>query len=200
MKKLLLFVLTAALLILPIQGLAAAREEEPAARPEAPAETSAAESLSPALHAVLLAMLSQDTAVFDGSDPALVWESLYNMLSLYGQLDDRSDGDAEELFLPAETVSDYASALTERPDALGPLPDALRDRMTWDAGRDGYRLVCGNDSLAALRLDRAGANGGWELDGALTYLVDGTDLVRFHAVLQPQDNLFGCVLHSLELL
>ena len=48
------------------------------------------ESMSPALHALVLAMLNHDVKHFDLENSSLTWEGLYNMLSLYGQMDTRS--------------------------------------------------------------------------------------------------------------
>ena len=58
-------------------------------------------------------------------------------------------------------------------------------------------VACGSDALCELKLD---ADEGGTTTGALVYLVDGTDLVFFHASLVPQDNMFGCSLTALELL
>ena len=54
-----------------------------------PAETGAVESMTPALHAGLLTLLhlGNDALTSDAGR----WETVYNMLSLYGQLDERAD-------------------------------------------------------------------------------------------------------------
>ena len=212
MKKMLLTVMIAALLVLPLGGVALA--QTPEAVPEAPAEagevfvpggvpaqTNALQSMSPALHGVVLAMLNQGQTSFDPAHSVAGWEALYNMLALYGQMDDRADCSGEEMSLPSEIVMDFSAALT----AVSPTPDALpeevADRMVYDAESDCYRLVCGDDGLAQIRLDSAlDLDGQVEVTGALVYLVDNTDLAQFRAVLVEEDNLFGFSLVALDIL
>lgn len=212
MKKLLLTTMIAALLALPMGSVALATAQETAA-PETeliqeadfvpggvPAETDALESMTPAIHAVLLAMLNEDQTTFDAGS-SLSWEILYNMLSLYGQLDDRAEYRGEDLVIPVETVMDFAAALFPDFEALGPLSEDLADRMVYDSEIDSYLVTCGSDSLAEIRLTSAERTGsGLELTGALVYLVDSSDLAPFHATLQPRDNMFGYTIAALELL
>lgn len=203
MKKLLMTLLLASALILPLGSVALAENAE-TSQPQGfefvpgtvPAQTSSWESMTPAIHAALLAMLNQDVQSFSPADNALAWESLYNMLSLYGQMDDRAEYRDDLLVLPSETVSDFAAALLGSFPA-DPIPDDLADRLTYDADSDCYLVACGSDALCELKLD---ADEGGTTTGALVYLVDGTDLVFFHASLVPQDNMFGCSLTALELL
>lgn len=207
MKKTLLALTLAAVLIFPL-GIVALASHEQASVPDGdtgisgstPAETWAAESMAPALHGAVLAMISQDRDRFDSGDSALAWECLYNMLSLYGQLDSRAEAEDGILSFPAETVWDYAAALGLDLQALPALPRQLAGRLAYDARQDCYQAVCGNDDLAQLQVREARAGRGQvTLEGALTYLVDGTDLVHFQAVLDTQDTMFGYVLTSLEL-
>lgn len=217
MKKLLLTTMIAALLVVPFQGVALAGQTEtsvpyaPTAAavqelPEevhvhgsVPAETGVLESMTPALHAMVLAGLNREGSSFDYSDEGLCWEALYNMLSLYGQMDERAEYDGEELVLPAEIATDFAAAFF--PGALDELPQELADRMTYDAGSDSYHLVCGSDSLAQIQLNEPQEEGdALVLTGCLVYLVEGTDLAQFRATLVPRDNLFGFAITELELL
>ena len=211
MKKCFLTMMIAALLILPLESVAVAKtpsatSPETSAQGEAyvpgdvPAQIGAAESMTPALHAMVMAMVSHGITAYDPADPQVGWETLYNMLSLYGQLDERSEYVGEDLLLPRETVQDYAAALPMSV-ALGDLPDDLSDRMIYDASSDSYRVVCGNDSLAEIQLNQTvQTNGTLRLDGRLVYVVDGSSLAQFQAVLQPTDRMFGYVITSMELL
>ena len=74
-----------------------------------PAETGAVESMTPALHAGLLTLLHLGDDALTGD--AGRWETVYNMLSLYGQLDERADSGDGLLTVPAETVLDFSAAL-----------------------------------------------------------------------------------------
>lgn len=212
MKKILLTAMISALLILPLEGVALAEDTAPV--PEAsqsqeldyvpggvPAQTDVAGSMSPAIHAMLLAMANHGLTAYDSGDALLGWETLYNMLSLYGQMDERSEYLGEDLVLPVETAMDFASALPAAPESLGSLPGELSDRMTYVPEIDSYRLACGNDNLAEIRVDAIGRQGDHlELSGALSYVVDGTDLAQFRAVLAPRDNMFGYAIVQMELL
>lgn len=213
MKKLLLTAMLAALLALSLAGVAqaqtpeadlpqgAAAEEMEFIHGDVPAETDALDSMTPAIHGAVLAMLHHEQTEFLSSDPVTGWEALYNMLSLYGQMDDRADHTDEELFLPVETVMDFSTALAPGFDALGALPVDLSDRMVYDAASDGYRLICGSDSLAQVNVETSRASAkGLVLTGSLVYLVDGSGLAHFQAVLVPADNLFGYTIAALELL
>lgn len=212
MKKALLYLMTAVMILIPLQNVALAeygqpeapvlQAEEPAYKPgDAPAQTGISDCASPLLHAVLLAMLNQDASVFDAGEPALAWESLYNLLSLYGQLDDRSQYEGDFLALPAETVRDYAASLIPDLSALGALPEALTDRLTFRPEDGSYLVVCGIDGLSQLELsDPVWKDGLICLTGSLTFPEDGTVLARFQAGLEPSDNMLGFTLESMELL
>lgn len=217
MKKTLLTALAAVMLVVSAQGVILARAQEavPAQNAqtqamqteegslpgEVPAQSSAVDSMTPALHAVVLAMLNHEQAVFDSGDPVLGWEALYNMLSLYGQLDERSDYVGEDLVLPVETVMDFSAALVPSFSQLGGLPEDLSDRLAYDEEIDSYLVTCGSDSLAQIQVTQLeNQNGTLNVTGALVYLVDGSDLAQFRAVLAPRDNMFGYTIAEMELL
>ena len=217
MKKTLLTALAAVMLVVSAQGVILARAQEavPAQNAqtqamqteegslpgEVPAQSSAVDSMTPALHAVVLAMLNHEQAVFDSGDPVLGWEALYNMLSLYGQLDERSDYVGEDLVLPVETVMDFSAALVPSFSQLGGLPEDLSDRLAYDEEIDSYLVTCGSDSLAQIQVTQLeNEDGTLNVTGALVYLVDGSDLAQFRAVLAPRDNMFGYTIAGMELL
>ncbi len=207
-KKLLVSALAVSMLILPVNSVSpASAEEAPAASQvyeylpgRTPAQTSAAESMSPALHGLVLALMNQEAGSFTPTDRELVWEGLYNMLSLYGQLDWRGEAAEDTLLLPAETVNDYAAALNTSLEELGALPASLEDRLTFEPGKNAFRAVCGEDGLSQIQVDSQEKTAeGLLLTGALVYLPDGSDLVRFQALLQPRDNMLGCAIVELTI-
>lgn len=213
MKKFLLTAMIAALLVVPMGGAALADSSE-ATPSEAvvsedqvyvpgnvPAESDMLQSMAPAVHGAVLAMLHHNLIVFDRSNSELGWETLYNMLSLYGQMDERSEYIGEDLVLPVESAMDFSSALFASFDSLGQIPADLSDRMVYSREIDSYRLVCGSDSLAQIQLESSKPDGNnVDLTGSLVYLVDGSDLARFQATLQSADNLFGYTIVELKLL
>lgn len=208
MKKILLTTLTVCLLVLPFAGPALALPEEAAAPVpvqeflpgRVPARTDAAEAMSPALHAVVLAMINQDAGRFDPNDSALAWESLYNLLSLYGQLDSRAAEDDGVLLLPEETAWDYAAALGLNPDGMGSLPSGILDRLSYDNVSHCYGVTPGEDGLSQIEVRSTQSTAaGLRITGALVFLPDGRDLVHFQATLQPQDSLFGWSLGGMTL-
>lgn len=208
MKKLLMTAMIVLLLLMPLGNTALAGHEEAAAPlpvqdflpGDAPAETDGAEAMLPAVHGLVLAALNHDADRFDPGDGELAWEGLYNMLSLYGQLDSRCESNQDELALPEETVWDYAAALNLTEKDLGPLPAGIRDRMNYDNVSHQYILVCGEAGLAQLQMEELQpTGGGLLLTGALIDAADGTTETRFQAVLQPRDNLFGFAISSLTL-
>ena len=207
LKRLMLTAMITSILLLPIGNTALAGQEEAPVQSmeflpgDMPAGMSPAESMAPALHGVILAMMNHDAASFDTGSAELTWECLYNMLSLYGQLDSRCDEKNGELFLPEETVQDYAAALDADLEALGDLPAGLRDRMNYDNVSCCYLLVCGEDDQVQVRTDSLRTEGtALLLSGALVDEVEGETLVRFQAVLQPRDNMFGYAVSALSIL
>ena len=220
MKKLLLTTMIAAILLVPFHGVAMAQNQEanvsqppvsqsePSAPQddgfvpgEVPAQTDAAQSMTPAIHAMIMAMVHYGLDSFDFSDTQLGWETLYNMLSLYGQMDERSDYLGEQLILPVETAMDFSSAIFSSFTQLGSLPAQLSDRMVYDPEIDSYLITCGNDSLAEIRLtsSRQTGDGALVLEGELVYVVDNSSLAGFQATLLPRDNMFGYTISALEL-
>lgn len=207
MKKISMALLISLVLLLPAGGTALAGHAEAPAPGEVreflpgsvPAETGPAESMSPALHALVLACLDQEAARFDLDDRDLAWEGLYIMLSLYGQMDSRSVTEEGELFLPEETVQDYAAALDLDLEVLGELPAAIRDRLDYDSASRCFVVVCGSDDLARIQVDSAPApGGGLSLAGALVYEAEDRILARFQAELQPRDNMFGYAITAMD--
>lgn len=206
MKRKLTALLLASILLLSLTGVAVAGYLESSQWGDAstdsvsgsvPAESDLSQSVSPALHAVVLSMLNHQGEA--DASPAS-WESLYNMLSMYGQLDERSEYEGDQLVLPAETVADYAAALVPNLAQLGQLPEELSDRLVFDESQDCYLVTCGEDSLSQIELTSAQpVDGGLCLTGSLVYQVDGTALAQFQAVLTPTDNMFGFQVSSLEL-
>ena len=210
MKKTLLSAVVAASLILTLGGAALADGPETSAPavPETecytpgdvPAAVPAQDAMAPAIHAALLAMLNNGDAAFAADSSMTAWEALYNMLSIYGQLDARSEYRDGQLVLPTETVLDYAAALFPSAPDLTQLPASLADRMVYDADSDSYLLACGDDGLSEIQVRTSSETGGQlTLSGGLVYLVDGSELASFTAVLAPRDSLCGYQLVSLTM-
>ena len=209
MKKIVTAALAAALLLIPFSAAATPDQVEIPLPPQvvdyvpgtAPAEVTVAEAMTPAVHASMLALMNHQADRFDSSDRELVWETLYNMLSMYGQLDERAEYQGDYLLIPDETVADYAAALLPEPALLGAMPQFLSDRMSHDAATGSYLVVCGNDDLSTLNIQSAPlTNGQLLLSGTLVSEADGCETAAFQAVVQRADNLLGCELISMDLL
>ena len=208
MKKLLLTALLAAALLLPLGTVALADDETAAPNQDAvylyvpgnaPAQTDVS-SMVPALHGVLLAMDNQGVTSFDADSESLSWEMLYNLLSMYGQMDDRAWFEDDVLILPGETVTDYSAAILPAPLSPDALPDELSDRVSYDAEWDEYRLYCGSDDLSQVVIDEAAECGdSVSLSGRLVYLAEEETLLSFTAELSLQDNMFGYTLTALNI-
>ena len=118
---------------------------------------------------------------------------------LYGQMDSRSVTEEGELFLPEETVQDYAAALDLDLEELGEPPAAIRDRLDYDSASRCFVVVCGSDDLARIQVDSAPApGGGLSLAGTLVYEAEDRILARFQAELQPRDNMFGYAITAMD--
>ena len=96
---------------------------------------------------------------------------------------------------------DFSAALVPSFSQLGGLPEDLSDRLAYDEEIDSYLVTCGSDSLAQIQVTQLeNQNGTLNVTGALVYLVDGSDLAQFRAVLAPRDNMFGYTIAEMELL
>ena len=85
-------------------------------------------------------------------------------------------------------------------EALGELPAGLWDRMNYDNVSRCYLLVCGADDQVHIQINSLRAQGAaLLLSGALVDEVEGDTLVRFQAVLQPRDNMFGYAVSALSI-
>ena len=115
MKKLVLSLSLFALLATSLGGAAfaqARQEASPVLSPEeihgsAPAQPDASESMYPAVHALVMAM-TENHLDYDPEDPEFLWTSLYYMLSLYGQRDERAEVTDDSLLLPGEVIRLYS--------------------------------------------------------------------------------------------
>ena len=102
-KKAALTLMILSIFILPAGGAGERSVQSPGFVPgSVPAGSGMAESMAPALHGMVLAMLNREASAFDPADRELAWESLYNMLSLYGQMDSRAQPEEGTLTLPGE--------------------------------------------------------------------------------------------------
>lgn len=206
LKKFLTAALITSMLILPVSSVTPSVYGEASAAGQSylpgdvPAETDAEESMTPALHALVLAMLNHNADTFDFADDTLAWEGLYNMLSLYGQMDTRSIPEDGMLLMPEETVRDYAAALAVDPELLDSPPSAIWDRLNYDNVSRSYVVVCGADNLAQIQVENLAVSGdSYVLTGALVYEAENEVLVRFQATLQSQDNMFGYAVSALAI-
>ena len=133
MKKWMIALMMAALLIVPMGGIAYAVGEGAPAAPAAgefipgdvPAQSGTMDAMVAPVNALVMCMVEQGLA-YNDQDDVFLWNSLYYMLSLCGQMDERAELTDDMLILPAETVADYAGALFSNFDGLPALPRARR--------------------------------------------------------------------------
>ena len=116
MKKLILSLTLISLLTVSLGGVASAQSD-------------AAQSMYPAIHALVMAM-TENHLDYDPEDPEFLWTSLYYMLSLYGQMDERAELTDDTLILPGEVVQDYASALYPDVSTLREIPSPISERIS----------------------------------------------------------------------
>ena len=209
MKKLLLTALLAFSLLLPLGTTALADDATTLPEPEtvptyisgtAPAQTDVS-SMIPALHGVLLAMDNHGSSSFTTDEALLSWEMLYNLLSMYGQMDSRAWFEEDVLVLPGEAVLDYSAAILPAPLSPADLPEELSDRMVCDPEFDECRLYCGSDDLSQVVVDECVEHSaGVSLSGRLVYLAEEETLLSFTAELALQDNMFGYALTELTVM
>ena len=167
MKKWMIALMMAALLIVPMGGIAYAVGEGAPAAPAAgefipgdvPAQSGTMDAMVAPVNALVMCMVEQGLA-YNDQDDVFLWNSLYYMLSLCGQMDERAELTDDMLILPAETVADYAGALFSNFDGLPALPREMNGRVSYDWQNDTFRLARGDAGLTETRLGEITELGG----------------------------------------
>ena len=206
MKKLILSLTLVSLLTASLGGVAFAQSQQElpsnlssseTVQGSAPAQTNVSEAMYPAIHALVLAM-TENHLEYNPADPEFLWTSLYYMLSLYGQMDERAEFTDDTLLLPSEVIQDYAAALYPDVSSLPKIPAAISTRIS-QAGNDIYRLARGDEGLSQVTIEvpiRL-SNGTFVLNGALMSLEDNSVLREFQVTLLPRDCMFGFTITDL---
>lgn len=165
-----------------------------------PAESYDMEGMIPPINAMVLCMLEQGLD-YDENDDMFLWNSVYYMISLYGQMDSRAQLTDGELILPAETVEDYAASLFTNYEVLPQLPEELSDRVIYCAEEDTYYLARGDAGLSEIRIQEIerlpGAKS--QVSGVLAALEDESAICTFTAVLMANESMFGYSISDLAI-
>ena len=166
-----------------------------------PAESAPMEGMIPPINALVLSMLEQDL-VYDEDSDVFLWNSVYYMISLYGQMDSRAELTDDTLILPTETLEDYAAALFTNYHGLPQLPEQLKDRVSYDSQNDTYRLARGDAGLSETRLSAARQmpDGTIQVNGTLVALENENPLCSFTAVLTANNSMFGYSISGLNIM
>ena len=206
MKKLILSLTLIALLTASLGGAAFAQSrQEPlpevtteTAQGSAPAQADASQSMYPAVHALVMAM-TENHLDYDPEDPEFLWTSLYYMLSLYGEMDERSELTDDTLILPSEMVQDYAAALYPDVAALPEIPAPISERISYHASDGTYRLARGDEGLSQVTVEPPIylSSGAVVMNGVLKSLEDGSTLREFQVTLAARDSMFGYIITDL---
>ena len=197
MKKWMIALMMAALLIVPMGGIAYAVGEGAPAAPAAgefipgdvPAQSGTMDAMVAPVNALVMCMVEQGLA-YNDQDDVFLWNSLYYMLSLCGQMDERAELTDDMLILPAETVADYAGALFSNFDGLPALPREMTGRVSYDWQNDTFRL----GEITEL------GGGCVQVAGALVSLEDESVLCSFTVDLVRNNSMFGYAISGLDIL
>ncbi len=165
-----------------------------------PAQSVSMESMIPPVNALVLSMLEHDLS-YDESSDVFLWNSLYYMVSLYGQMDSRAELTDDWLILPSETAADYAAALFTNYNGLPVLPEQMKDRVTYDAANDTYSLARGDAGLSETQILQVKELGGGvvEVFGAVVSLADESVMCTFTAELNANNSMFGYSISELNI-
>ena len=207
MKKLLASLTILTILALPLGSAAFAEQQTPSidlsveeVHGNIPAQADAAQAMYPAVHSLVLAMTENDLE-YAPEDSEFLWTSLYYMLSLYGQMDERAEFTDDTMILPSEMVRDYAAALYPDVAQLPEIPTPISQRIAYFASDDSYHLARGDEALIQVTVDdtQTQDNGQVILSGRMTALEDGSTLYTFQSTLSPRDTMFGFIIDSLTI-
>ena len=166
-----------------------------------PAQSATMEGMIPPVNALVLCMLEHGLT-YDEDSELFLWNSVYYMISLYGQMDSRAELTDAELILPTETVEDYAAALFTNYRGLPQLPDDMKDRVGYDPASDCYRLARGDAGLSETTLYGAQyqPDGTVLVSGAMVALEDGSEMCTFTAELTANNSMFGYSVSGLNIM
>lgn len=208
MKKLLTSLLAVTMLLVSLGGAVLAEPRQPSAETEdqiheagtVPAQTDVWTAMLPPIHALVATMVENDMT-YDSDSSLFQWTSLYYMLSLYGQMDDRAKLSDAYMTLPSEAILDYAAPLFPQLTELPQLPQELADRITYHAASDTYQLARGDEGLSQLKLTASYPTGntGRLISGQMIYLETGEVLHTFQVQLEETDSMFGYTITGLTL-
>ena len=165
-----------------------------------PAQSYDMEGMVPPVNALVLCMLERGLA-YDESSDVFLWNSLYYMISLYGQMDSRAELTDATMILPSETVCDYAAALFTNYSGLPHLPAELQEWVTYDEASDCYILSRGDAGLSETVIETVTPldDGKTEVTGVLVALEDNSILCRFTATLTANNSMFGYSISGLNI-
>ena len=165
-----------------------------------PAQSTSLEGMVPPVNALVLSMLEHDLD-YDESSDVFLWNSVYYMISLYGQMDSRAELTDELLIIPSETAADYAAALFSNYNGLPALPEQLKDRVTYDEISDTYSLARGDAGLSETQILQVKefADGSLEAFGAVVSLADESIMCTFTARLDVNNSMFGYSISELNI-
>lgn len=194
MKRMIPVLLALCLLAAPLMRVSAAENPSPAElsfyQPgDVPADGGELDAIQLPITALVMAMVERDLT-YDGNSDEFIWDALYYMLGMYGQVDSRADVTGNLLTVPAETVQDYMAALFGHA-SLPDVPAALAGAVTYQDGE--YLLTLGDFGQSETRLGtlQRGAGGLCRLPGELVDPADGSVLCRFEVTLMRSENMFG---------
>ena len=184
MKKLLISLLAAVLLV---TGVAFAR---PASSAQEKVESQFA-AAAPAVDSLVMCMLERGYS-YRPSEDGFFWASLYYMLGIYGEEDTRATVTDNTVTFPGEVVSDYAASLFTDYAGLPEIPEELKDNINYDAATDTYVLARGNAGLSETVLGDGvpcGENS-YLVSGRLVDLEDDSVICQFEVILTAGDQMF----------
>lgn len=210
MKKIVLMALVLSILVVPMTGKVSADDHVSDTLPpvivqpvspdvqqgflpgSVPADSSVMDAIQLPINALVLSM-AEHGLVYDANSDDFVWNALYYALNMYGQADDRAQLDGDTLMLPSESAQDFLCALFAQRSQLPPLPDALSDRIGYDALTDQFCLTIGDLGLAQTVFNApvCTGNGLYTVDGSLTNPEDGSILCSFRITLVENESMFG---------
>jgi len=198
MKRMIPVLLALCLLAFPLMGTAAADNlpstqlpvQQQAYQPgNVPADGRELDAIQLPITALVMAMVERDLT-YDGTSEVFIWNALYYMLGMYGQVDSRADVTGDILTVPAETVQDYMAALfgyAEIPE----VPAALAQNVKDQEGE--YLLTLGDFGQSETRLGtlERSEDGCYCLPGEMVDPSDGSVLCQFEVTVARSENMFG---------
>ncbi len=157
-------------------------------------------AMSPAINALVMAMVEQDL-VYDSTDPTFFWTAVFYTIGINETADFRVIDQGDSLWIPQEMVQDTVFALFGLNTTLPSIPNSMEHLVSYDKELYGYHWAYGDASLTECQFQEPTplGNGVYEITGEFVSLPDDQSICSFTCTLIETDSIFAYYIQDIVL-